>query len=122
MVRFLSKIVTICAFSMPLTALAAEQQAALVPPQALVIESKGLCDKGVAVFKIRNDSHPWKARALVSFVSDNGDVLFQRALRMTKNQTMSYRLKHHTDVSGVSVLVDYPRVPRLEHSLGQPCA
>lgn len=122
MVRFLSKIVTICAFSMPLTAFAVEQQAALVLPQALVIESKGLCDKGVAVFKIRNDSHPWKAMALVSFVADKGDVLFQRALRMTKNQTMSYRLKHHTEVSGVRVLVDYPGLARVDHSLGQPCA
>lgn len=107
--------------SMSTAATAAPSEQALVPPSVLRINSKGICDRGVAVFKVRNEAKAWKARAMVTFMTDDGAVLLQRALRMTKDQTMSYRMTHQKTASGVTLLIDYPGIPRIERRLSQPC-
>lgn len=130
MMVYMKKLFVILAFvglSLPTLGVAAEGQsgslqAALVAPKVLAIDFKAVCDGGVAVFKLRNATDPWKARALVSIVSDQGEILFQRALRMTRSQSMSYRMKRESQVSTVRILVDYPGANRHARTFTNPCA
>lgn len=98
-----------------------DELSAFVRPPVMKVVTASSCDKRVAVFKVRNDSSTWKARALISFVDDHGVVLFQQALRMAKSQTMSYRLARLREIESVKVIIDYPGTPRIEHIMEQPC-
>lgn len=124
---FLAMLIGLTALAVPALSATAEaqqynEQAALIAPKALSMDYAAFCDKGVAVYKIRNESKPWMARALITFMGERDVILAQRAQRMTSNQTVSYRVKKPDLVGAVAVLIDYPGYDRISCNMGKPCS
>lgn len=121
MLRFFIVVVTLIAVTLPNAQAFADEAAALIPPKAIGLDFAANCDKNIAVYRMRNTGERWHNQAMISFVGAKGVVLFQRAIRMTNNQTMSYRVHRPSVVGAVTAYVDYPGVPRQVSAMGAPC-
>lgn len=108
--------------ALPALAQSTPQGAGMITPPALGLVFNSNCDNGVAVYRMRNQGERWRAQAMITFMSENGGVLFQRAMRLAKNQTMAYRVKKPAKTGAVVAIVDYPGAQRVHESLGQPCS
>lgn len=117
----LSTFTALILVSTPVLAQQQNQQATVVPPRTIDVAFDRKCDKGVAIYKMQNQGDRWKAKAMVTFMGGNGEVLFQRALRMAKGQSMAYRVRQPDLVGEVVAFVDYPGTPRVQNKLGAPC-
>ena len=100
---------------------AQSQQISIVPSLNFGLKFTASCDQGIAIYKIQNQGQRWAAKAMITLTSESGDVLLQRAMRMSKNQTMSYRVRDPGIVGGILAVVDYPGSPRMQNALGSPC-